>query len=253
MRTSTPPAPAHGHRWWPSRGTREGAAPVTDLGRLLLGLVVLGLGVLLLLDAAGVVSSDRAIGDWWPVVIVAAGLLTLLERPPAVVRGLVVTAVGAVLLLLTTGVLDESAWDYIWPALVIVAGLAILLHWSGRRIASATDGDVIRTTAVFGGSHPVSTSPAFRGASLTAIFGGVALDLRGARPAPDASVNATAAFGGIDILVPRGWVLDIRSTPIFGGVDDKTEHPADPPAPGAPVLHIDAVCVFGGVSVKHDE
>lgn len=91
------------------------------------------------------------------------------------------------------------------------------------------------------------------GAWLTAAFGGITLDLRDARPAPGgASINATTAFGGVDVLVPKGWRLSVRSTPIFGGVEDKTDH-SEPLADDAPQLTIDAVAVFGGVSIKNDE
>jgi len=70
----------------------------------------------------------------------------------------------------------------------------------------------------------VSTTQYLQGAWLTAVFGGVTPDLRGARPAPEgASVNATVAFGGVDILVPKGWHISVRSTPIFGGVEIKHE------------------------------
>ena len=98
----------------------------------------------------------------------------------------------------------------------------------------------------------ISTSRQFRGAWLTGVFGGVTLDLRGAELAEDgAAINATAAFGGVEILVPRGWRVSVRSTPILGGVEDKTEHPAA--SADAPVLRIDAVAVLGGVDVKHEK
>ena len=74
--------------------------------------------------------------------------------------------------------------------------------------------------------------------------------LRSALPAPDgASINATVAFGGIEILVPKGWRISLRTTPIFGGVDDKTDHSVAP-AEHAPVLHVDAVCLFGGIDIN---
>lgn len=232
----------------------RGPGPVTDLGRMLVGFVVLATGVLFLLDAANVLDAGRAVSRWWPAVIVAAGVLTLAERPPAVVRGTILTAVGVVGLLFTTGVLGEGGWDYVWPVAVVLAGLAVLANWRGRAIpGGAHPEDVIRTTAVLGGSEVASADPAFRGAWLTAILGGVVLDLREATPAPEgASVNATAAFGGVDLIVPRGWRLVIRSVPVFGGVEDKTDHTA-PPAAGAPVLHVDAVSIFGGVSIKHEK
>jgi hypothetical protein len=227
---------------------------VVDLGRLLLGLVVVALGVLFMLDSAGVLNADRAIDRWWPLVIVGAGLFTLSERPPSRLRGTLLTAAGLLLLLFTTDVLHESAWDYLWPAALIAAGLAIVARWSGRTIpGGASEGDVVRSTAIFGGPRLVSTAQHFRGAWLTAIFGGITLDLRDARPAPGgASVNATVAFGGIDILVPRGWRISVRSTPVFGGLDDKTDR-TTPPPPDAPALHVDAVAVFGGVAIKHEK
>lgn len=222
-----------------------------DLGRLLLGLVVVAFGVLFLLDAAGVLNADKAISHWWPLIIVAAGLLTLAERPPSVVRGSVLTGIGVVLLLFTTHLLEKHAWNYVWPALLILAGVLIVLRWHGRTILGGAEAeDVVRSTAFFGGPKLASTSKHFRGAWLTAIFGGVTLDLRDATPAPEgASVNATTFCGGVDVIVPKGWHISVRSTPIFGGLDDKTDHEAVPP--DAPTLHIDALTVLGGVDVKH--
>jgi hypothetical protein len=246
MRTST-----HPHPLLPRF---HGEERVLDLGRLLLGLTVVALGALFLLDSAGTLDAGQAIGDYWPLLLVAAGLLTLVERPPALVRGWLLTAAGALLLLFTADVVDESAWDFVWPALIIFAGAVIVARWAGRMIPGGVSReDVIRTTAVFGGPKLASTSQHFEGAWLTAFFGGVELDLRGALPAPGgASVNATVAFGGIDVLVPKGWRVSVRSTPIFGGVEDKTDH-SEPPGPDAPILYVDALTVFGGVDIKHEK
>jgi hypothetical protein len=246
MRTSTHPHPLVPRSGGPER--------VLDLGRLLLGLTVVTVGVLFLLDGAGTLDAGQAIDDFWPLLLVAAGLLTLAERPPSLVRGWLLTGAGLLLLPFTADVLNENAWDYVWPALIILVGIVIVARWAGRTIPSGVSReDVVRATAVFGGPKLVSTAQHLQGAWLTAFFGGITLDLRGARPAPEgASVNATAAFGGIDILVPRGWRISVRSTPIFGGVEDKTDH-SGPPAPDAPTLHIDALTVFGGVELKHEK
>ena len=170
------------------------------------------------------------------------------------VRGTILTGIGVLLLLFTNDLLHKNAWNYVWPALVLVAGLVIVLRWRGRAVISgASEEDVVRSTAVFGGPNLVCTSRRFAGAWLTAVFGGITLDLRDALPAPEgASVNATVAFGGIDILVPKGWRISVRTTPIFGGLDDKTDH-SEPPAEDAPALHIDALTMFGGVAIKHQK
>jgi hypothetical protein len=224
------------------------------LGRLFLGLAILTLGVVLLLGSAGVLDSGQAIDRWWPVAILAAGLMTLAERPPAVLRGLLLAIAGGVLLLFTTDTIDESAWDYLWPAALIGVGAVLLLRWRGRALpgGAGVDDDVVRATAVFGGPHLVSTSPRFRGGWLTAVFGGITLDLRQAQLDPGgASINATAAFGGIEILVPRGWRITMRSTPVLGGTEDKTDRAAI--ADDAPTLRIDAITILGGLEVKHEK
>lgn len=46
--------------------------------------------------------------------------------------------------------------------------------------------------------------------------------------------------------------MSIRSVPILGGVEDKTDR-SQPRPDDAPVLHVDAVCVFGGVDIKHEK
>ena len=251
--TSTPPAPASRNRSWRhSERPGDSDARVLDLGRLLVGVVVVTLGVLFLLDSGGALDAGDAIDRWWPLVIVAAGVITLAQRPRSVLRGTILTAVGGVLLLFSTDVLTEDAWSYIWPAAIILAGLVIVARWTGRIPAGVSEDDVVRSTAVFGGTKLLSHTQQFRGAWLTAIFGGITLDLRDARPIPDgATVNATAAFGGVEILVPKGWRITVRSTPIFGGVEDKTDH-TTAPAANAPTLQVDAVTIFGGVGIKHE-
>ena len=176
------------------------------------------------------------------------------ERPPAILRGLLLAIAGGVLLLFTTDTLDESAWDYVWPAALIGLGVVLLLRWRGRALPGAgVDDDVVRATAILGGPRLVSTSPRFRGGWLTAVFGGITLDLRQARLDPGgASINATAAFGGIEILVPRGWRITMRSTPVLGGTEDKTDRSA-PSADDAPTLRIDAITILGGLEVKHEK
>ncbi|MEK7848878.1 MAG: DUF5668 domain-containing protein, partial [Chloroflexota bacterium] len=41
------------------------------------GALLIALGVLFLLDTLGVVSAGRVLGTYWPVLVIAAGLLLL--------------------------------------------------------------------------------------------------------------------------------------------------------------------------------
>lgn len=174
-----------------------------------------------------------------------------------ILLGLTVITLGTVALLEATDTVtvDIDVWRYLWPSLLIVGGLAIIIRWgSGATIrADASEDDSVRALGLFGGPDVSTSSQQFRGAALTALFGGVTLDLRSARPMPGgATVSATAAFGGIDIIVPHGWRIAVRAMPIFGGVSDKTDHESDLP-PDAPVLRLDAVVAFGGIDIKYEK
>ena len=87
----------------------------------------------------------------------------------------------------------------------------------------------------------------FKGTNLTATFGGMKCDLRNSIIEENIVVNATAIFGGIDIIVPDNINVKVKSSSIFGGVSDKNKRPV---IEGVPTLYINATCVFGGVEIK---
>ncbi|HUY99209.1 MAG TPA: DUF5668 domain-containing protein [Thermomicrobiaceae bacterium] len=229
------------------------AAARVNLGRTLVGLALVVVGGLFLLDQLNVADFGQVFSHWWPVAIIALGLLELAMNPRAPIGPLIVVGVGAVLLLATVGVLNTTAGQIFWPLVIIAIGAFVILSrgaWFQR--AGAAE-DSARSFVAFGGNELVSHSPAFVGGSLTAMFGGITLDLRQAQlAAAGAAVDATAAFGAVKILVPSGWQIAISGLPIFGGYDDKTK--SDGPLPAdAPVLTVNAIALFGGVEVTHEK
>ena len=224
-----------------------------DVGRTIIGLGLVVVGGLFLLDQMGVADFGTVFNHWWPVAIIALGLLELAVNPRSPVGPALVVGVGAVLLLATSGVLGVSAGAIFWPLVIIAIGAFVILSrgpWFQRAGAAA---DSVRSFVAFGGNELVSRSSAFSGGSLGAIFGGISLDLRQAQLAPTgAAIDATAAFGAVTILVPHGWRIAISGLPIFGGYDDKTKSEGPLPA-DAPTLTVNAIALFGGVGVQHEK
>jgi predicted membrane protein len=216
--------------------------------RVTLGLLLVAGGGLLLLDQLGVVAAGSLIAQWWPLVLVALGLVQLIDQPRAFSAPATLMLVGLVLLGFTTGVLTAAAWELLWPLALIVAGIWIALGMRGRGRVSATDEDVVDAVAVFSGAERAPASMQFAGGSLLALFGGVTLDCRRAELAEDGAVlRAVAIFGGCDIIVPDDWHVRIDGLALFGGNDDKTVH--RPVAAGEPVMVIRATSLFGGTEV----
>jgi hypothetical protein len=106
--------------------------------------------------------------------------------------------------------------------------------------------DKVSLVAVLNGIDLKSRATSFKGGSLLAWFGGIALDLRDAELAPGASMTVHTLFGGIAIKTPPGWRVKSDVTALAGGVDADTPAKDDP---NAPVLALEGFALFGGVAV----
>jgi hypothetical protein len=109
------------------------------------------------------------------------------------------------------------------------------------------ESDEVALTAIFDGVNLKSRAQAFRGGSMFAWFGGVAVDLTEAKLAPDARLTIGALFGGVDVKVPPGWRIVSTGRAIAGGVADNVAVPEDPEAP---TLVVESTAAFGGVSIR---
>jgi hypothetical protein len=87
----------------------------------------------------------------------------------------------------------------------------------------------------------------FRGGQLTAIMGGLELDLRGAQVQDVAVIDTLAFWGGIEIFVPEDWSVVNEGFAFMGGFDDQTH--SQPPG-GRPHLVIRGLALMGGVEIK---
>jgi predicted membrane protein len=159
---------------------------------------------------------------------------------------------------------EQFASTY-WPALMIVAGvlllLGILTGCSGRfrrsyccKEPAATgenensDGK-INYHFVCSGTEQVILNPVFKGGSIDVICGGVELDLRRTSLAEgDTFLYVKAICGGVEITAPDHWEIELRSKAFVGGVyDSRAKDMAKDPARK---LILIANAMFGGIEVK---
>lgn len=211
--------------------------------RLWIGLVLVTLGVFGLLGASGVLDASDMINRWWPLAVVGLGVIAMVSQRSVSLGPIVITGFGLVLLV------NQQGWvtgDITGPAILILIGAVILVS-VGRRTFTGRQAPV----AVFAGANVKDASAHLTHQDVTAIFGGARLDLRDAHIDHEATVDAFAMFGGVDILVPKGWRIVLVGVPIFGGYDDKTNSNGSLP-PDAPVLKVNATAVFGGIAVANE-
>lgn len=215
------------------------------------GLVLILVGALFLLDTFTTINFGGVISNWWPAIFIIIGLLKLQGQEKG--AGLIFILIGILFLLTTHNVIEwSSIWKF-WPLILIFIGLSMI--FKGRRSNwkmtndSTVGNDFIHSNAVFGGAEHTITSQNFKGGEAMALFGGVDLDLRGAKISEEeCKINVTALFGSVEIIVPDDWNVIITGTPIFGGIESNSRR--KPNTDSDKDIHIHCTVVFGGVEIK---
>lgn len=220
--------------------------------RLLVGLGILALGVLWTLDNLDIIESER-LTQWWPVVIIAIGLVRLLDPLKSKSASVLFIAVGSVWLLDSLDVANVDLGDLIPFG---IAAIGAKLIWDALRrtsysaaLAGADPNSTITAFALWAGVKRQSTSDEFRGGDASAIMGGVEIDLRNAkmREGEQAVLDAFALWGGVEVKVPQNWRVVSKVMPFMGAFEDKTV----PNDTSGPVLIIQGTAIMGGIEVKN--
>ena len=219
--------------------------------RLLIGAFVLVAGVLIALDALGVVDAAGFL-RFWPVAIVLIGLGRLLnpDRPGGKLWGVLLVLFGSYLL-------AASVFSVPLDGRILLSAGLVLLGFSLIRRAlfpgagnwPAHSGAEMSVFALLGGVERKNNSAAFRGGDAAAVMGGVTIDLTEASAAEGGAVLDTfALWGGVEIRVPRDWQVVVEGVPILGGFEDRT---ARPPEGSQKRLLVRGLALMGGVEVKN--
>ena len=114
---------------------------------------------------------------------------------------------------------------------------------------NAGDLDKVVCSAVFSGREIRVDNSGFTGADISALFGGIDLNLKNAVIQKNVTIDVKAVFGGIDILMPSNVRVVVDVTPILGGVENGTRTPLGADE-NTPTVFIRGTCLFGGVEVK---
>ncbi len=216
--------------------------------KLVLGVLVLALGVIFTLDNLGVVDGGDIL-SYWPAGVMALGIAKVLQ-PYGRGFGVALIVLGAWLLLERLELVPWSLWD-LWPLILVAIGASLIWKTVVPRVrrAGSSTGPQLNVAALLGGAEPRITADNFRGGDVLAIMGGCKVDLREAKAAPEGAVLDTFAFwGGIEILVPEDWSVELRGTPILGGFEDKTRGGK---TDGSQRLTVTGMAIMGGVEVKN--
>lgn len=214
-------------------------------GRLALGVALIAVGLVLTLDQAGILDT-RGLGRWWPLFLIGIGYVKFRQPLEDGQR-----ALGAALLFLggVFQLLSILAMGSAWPLLLV--GIGVFLLWRAAEPARTpvppADSPFVSDMVLIGHLKRTHRATELRGGHVTAVLGGVELDLRNVRLASgSAHLDVFAFWGGIEVKVPPGWTVDAHVVPIMAGFENKTQ-PA--PAGSGETLVLRGHVVMGAIVV----
>ena len=105
--------------------------------------------------------------------------------------------------------------------------------------------------AAMDGAEFRSKTTRFEEGRAIAFMGGIELDLAEADLAPGAYLTLRAVMGGIDVVVPAHWRVEVMGRSVMGGVGNLTD--PDSPSDDSPILLVDALAVMGGIEIHQVE
>lgn len=106
-----------------------------------------------------------------------------------------------------------------------------------------------RLIGIFGGTERKGRWRVRRRTRAVAIFGGFDLDMTDATfDAPVVEIRLFAMFGGMNVKIPDGVEVHNQCGGVLGGVSVKTGD--GPPRPGAPVIVLKGLAIFGGANIE---
>lgn len=230
------------------------------------GLVLVAVGALFLL--ANFTDFGSNIGRWWPVILIAAGLVELLSNRRRRLRGASTLIIGALFLGDTLDVWSVP-WRLLWPIPLLVIGVAVILGATRgkarrRRSAEAAAGSAavergapveaagpgaLDLKATFGERAQAVSDPNFPGGRINAVFGQASVDLTQAGLANgEAAIDVSATFASVVIRVPADWTVDLRVNATLAEASDKRPQPAPDSPTGT--LVVTGSATFGSVEIR---
>jgi hypothetical protein len=224
--------------------------------RVVIGAFILIIGLLALIDKMNIFESIHFF-QFWPTIFIAVGILKILHSKARssifIGGGLIIF--GVLMTLKHLGIFDINLRDW-WPVILIAVGGYIIFKDRGITGAGDTflsgdlvvdDNSSLDISVVMGGNKTVSNSQDFKGGDITAVMGGVELDLRSASIQSEAVLNLWATWGGIVIKIPADWSVINRGMALMGAIEDKT---ISPPT-ATKRLIISGTAIMGGVEIKN--
>lgn len=209
---------------------------------------MIGLGAFILLGNLGIINAEEIFSTWWPITLVIGGTIILIANSSNWLWASALVIGGILLQLNELQYTDVDIWTFFWPAIFVVAGISIIFNRniSNTRLSQKSEDDLF---VLMSGISQKNNAKEYTGGKVTAIMGGIELDLRDTQIKKEAKLHVFVLMGGIDLKVPREWVVKSKTGILLGGIDIKNNNGAL--EKDSQTLIISGDIIMGGIDVKY--
>jgi predicted membrane protein len=223
--------------------------------RAIIGVVLVLAGLFLVIRNTGFFPDfiDNVIFSW-PMLLITIGLVLTLGASEKT-AGVIVMAVGGFFMIPLLFRETFHMYNMFWPSIFIIIGVIFIVTrrkgWNVANSRGVIGDDYIDYVNVFSGGERQIVSDNFKGGKISAVFGGIELDLTKAKLAPGRNeLEIACIFGGATIIVPDNWYVSIDVTPILGGFSDSRKLSPGRTIDSTSQMVIKGAVIFGGGEVK---
>ena len=225
------------------------------IGNVLWGIVLIVIGLILGLNALNITHINIFFSGWWTLFIIIPCFIGLFNEKDKT-GNIIGLFIGIVLLLCAQNLLRfDIVWKLALPTILVIIGISIIFKNS---LNSKFNNEIEKINHIsnkdseycstFSSQDIGFENQEFKGANLTAVFGGVKCGLRKSIINEDQVVNCSAIFGSIEIIPSEEINIKVKSNSIFGGVSNERKNKEINKE--LKTVYINAFCLFGGVSIK---
>lgn len=220
---------------------------------VLWGLGFIIVGILVLVNALGILEINVFFKGWWTLFIIIPCFVNIFKDNDKT-ASIIGTVFGILLLLAVRDVINfDLLWKILLPLVLIIIGLSLIFK---DKVSDKVKDEIKKLnknskdvyTATFSGQDLNFDDEEFKGCELNAIFGGIKCDIKNAKLKDDVVINASSIFGGITLYVPKDVNVKVVSNSIFGGVSGNYNKNKNDKK--GKTIYVNATCLFGGVEIK---
>lgn len=109
----------------------------------------------------------------------------------------------------------------------------------------------LTANVAFGGVVRKVVATNFTGGAVNCALGGVEVDLLETDIEGTVTLDLSVLMGGVELNVPRHWIIRNEVTPFLGGVEDARRHLTPPTDGPAKILVLTGTVIMGGVEIRN--